>query len=384
MGVDFRGQLRRMQDQLASTSAANHSVITRPPPDFDSQGPSVRAISIDGIAESRDEDLIKKCQDRVFFHMGLNYSEYHIEECFRIGWQVSTAPATATQADLNRPAPPPGRPRTVYVKFNMVSARESVLKRRFNLRNKRVYVNEYHPWEIEEDRRRMYPIMRKARSLQHYRNKIELVANKIILEGTSYGVEDFAKLPADLDPRHICTERIGEVTYFFKCDSPLSNHHPCKFTIDNVEYNCSEQAYFHKKATVCGNTDAAADIMKCTRPKVQKSMGSAIISTEDWEGKRVQVMTNIVTEKFQQNPHLMAFLNDTTGTSYIAEDSPTDSFFGLGVSRNHHDRSNLKGIVGNHMGKILMLIRDNAQQRPVTPTNDQQQHTNDQQQQAMQ
>jgi hypothetical protein len=333
-------------------------VITRPPPDFDTQGPSVRAISIDGISESRNEDLLKKCQDRVFYHMGLNYSEYHIEECFRIGWKPATESDASTSAATARPAPPPGRPRTVYVKFNMVSARESVLKRRFNLQNKRVYVNEYHPWMIEEDRRRMYPIMRKARSLKHYRNKIELVANKIVLEGVSYGVEDFAKLPADLDPRHICTERIEDVTYFFKCDSPLSNHHACKFIIDGVEYNCSEQAYFKKKAVVCGDKDAELEIMKCTRPKVQKSLGAAIVTTDTWEGMRVQAMTDIVTEKFKQNPHLMAFLRDTTGSTYLAEDSPTDSFFGLGVTRRHHNRSKLNEIEGNHMGKILTLIRD--------------------------
>jgi hypothetical protein len=297
--------------------------------------------------------------------MGLFYSEYHIEECFRIGWSAPTAPAAASTsyaaAAAAHPPTPSGQPRTIYIKFNMISARDSVLKRRFNLRNKRVYVNEYHPWEIEEDRRRMYPIMRKARSIRAYRGCIELVANKIVLNGTSYGVEDFNTLPADLDPRHICTERIGGVTYFFKCDNSLSNHHQCIFVIDGVTYNCSEQAYMHKKALVCGDKDAAADIMKCSHPKAQKQLGDGIVSTDDWEGMRVEAMTKIVSEKFGQNPHLMAFLRETTGSTYIAEDSPSDSFFGIGVNRHRHVRTNLQQIEGNHMGKILMLIRDGPQ-----------------------
>jgi ribA/ribD-fused uncharacterized protein len=178
-----------------------------------------------------------------------------------------------------------------------------------------------------------------------------------------YGVDEFNTLPADLDPRHICTERIGEVTYFFKCDSPLSNHHACKFTIDNVTYNCSEQAYMHKKALVCGDKDAAIEIMKCTRPKAQKGLGDNIVTTDEWDKMRVSAMTDIVSEKFGQNPHLMAFLKDTTGTSYLAEDSPSDSFFGLGVTRHRHVRTNLDKIEGNHMGKLLMKIRHDA----ITP-----------------
>lgn len=36
--------------------------------------------------------------------------------------------------------------------------------------------------------------------------------------------------------------------FFFGIDSPFSNFHPAKFTVDGVEYNCTEQYMMHQKA----------------------------------------------------------------------------------------------------------------------------------------
>jgi ribA/ribD-fused uncharacterized protein len=217
-------------------------------------------------------------------------------------------------------------------------------------------VNEAHPYEIEQDRIRQYPILKKARGMREYKDHISHVANKIIIDNTAYGVEDFSKLPANLDPHYIATEERGDITFFYKCDSPLSNHHLCPVEYQGKHYNCSEQAFFATKAVLCDNLDALEDINKATNPKKQKSIGGSIVSNENWERVKVATMEEICTKKFNQNLDLQKFLLDTKDT-YLCEDNPNCDFWGLGLSRNHPDSKNAKDMPGNQMGRILIRVR---------------------------
>jgi hypothetical protein len=352
LGKDLQSHVKRLDDQLASSS----TTTTRATPVDRTNLPVVCAITIDGIpeGESNGDELLNRCQHYCFRHMGYAYTTIQVAECFRVGREQTS---TVTSANPSTESVPRGRPRSVYCLFNDICYRDSVLRRRFELRGHRIYVNEYHPWEVEQDRIRQYPILRKARSMRKYRNKVTHVANKIIIDNTAYGVEDFSKLPKDLDPRYIATETRGDITYFFKCDSPLSNHHLCDFNWEARSYNCSEQAYFVAKAAACKDTEALRDIMAELNPKMQKRLGESIVSTDEWENEKVSIMEDIVGHKFAQNPHLMSFLSDTKST-YLCEDSPSDSFWGIGVNRNHPDSKKAKDHTGNNMGKILMRIRD--------------------------
>jgi hypothetical protein len=141
----------RLEDQLAAASTSVAAPAHLAPPRTDRINlPNVCAITIDGIheGESDCDELLLRCQRGCFRHMGFNYSPIQVAECFRVG---------RPNESEGRP-PPHARPRSVYVLFNDVCYRESVLKRRFELRNRRVFVNEYHPWEVEQDRLRQYPI----------------------------------------------------------------------------------------------------------------------------------------------------------------------------------------------------------------------------------
>lgn len=37
-------------------------------------------------------------------------------------------------------------------------------------------------------------------------------------------------------------------TFFFKKESPFSQHHTCSFAVEGVRYNCAEQYMMHQKA----------------------------------------------------------------------------------------------------------------------------------------
>jgi hypothetical protein len=344
MDRDMKAHMRRLETQLASTSSA--SPAPGPSHNAATPHPSVRALTIDGIYEEPGENLIERCHDVCWSHMGLHYKKENVEECFRVGRDRDESSDSDTEA----------RPRTVYVKFNDVNSRDLIIRRRFKLRGHRVYVNESHPHQIEQDRIRQYPIVRKARSMPEYKGRVQHVANRIIIGNTSYGVADFHRLPANLDPRYICTETRGDVTFFYKGESPLSNHHECKVNFRGCDYNCSEQAFFSAKATLCGDLDALEEIKKAVSPKLQKQIGGAIITCEDWEKNKFSVMTDICRDKFSQNPLLLKFLMET-GQTYLCEDNPHCKVWGVGISRRHPDSDKVKDMPGNKMGKILMVIR---------------------------
>jgi hypothetical protein len=306
-----------------------------------------KEIVIDGIRENDHENLDDICQLRVFNLMGLEFGEANIDSCTRLGREFDIP-----EEDRGHRV----RPRPVLVRFKYSSCKDVCIRRSFKLRGKGFFINEHFSPAIERRRKRLYPIVRKARHLD-YEDRIALVDDKIVLDGNEIGIDDFDKLPDDIHPRDIATEKRGDVTFFFRTDSPLSNHHMCNFSMAGVNYNCSEQAYFHKKAIICGDDGAKKRIMMAKYPGVQKSIGEAIKETPDWKRQRITVMTQVCGEKFRQNPELRTFL-DKTAPTYLAEDNPRDDFWAIAMSRNSPRASNRMNFKANNLGVILMDIRD--------------------------
>jgi hypothetical protein len=196
--------------------------------------------------------------------------------------------------------------------------------------------------------------------MQEYVDRIELVNDKLILDGNPIGTEDLHKLPANIHPRDICTEKRGDVTFFFRQDSPLSNHHTCLINVKGKTFNCVEQAYFWQKAETCKDEVSRDRIMKTRSAGVQKGIGEAIKSNDDWESSKVAVMTHICQQKFSQNLDLKKILLSTHQT-YLAEDNPSDGFWGIQMSRNSPRAKNTQNFKRNELGKILMQIRKDYQ-----------------------
>ena len=66
-----------------------------------------------------------------------------------------------------------------------------------------------------------------------------------------------------------------------------------------------------------------------------------------------------VTAKFEQNPRLKKLLIET-GNTTIAEASPRDKIWGIGLHMNDPKVNNPESWQGqNKMGKILMACREN-------------------------
>lgn len=92
---------------------------------------------------------------------------------------------------------------------------------------------------------------------------------------------------------------------------------------------------------------------------IQQFTAAGLTIRPDWEAVKVSVMDKAVRAKFTQNSVLKNLLL-STGDKLIAENSPRDSFWGLGKDGNGR----------NELGKILMTLRSELSGVPVptTPT----------------
>jgi len=169
------------------------------------------------------------------------------------------------------------------------------------------------------------------------------------------------------------SERSGGVVLFWKETQPngyLSNWATSRFIIDDVGYNCAEQWIMACKARVCGDAEIEAQIMKASSPRKQKGLGRSLDrktvsrcwrSPQKWQS---QVMA--MRAKFSQHPALaMRLLR--TGHKPIAEASPSDAIFGIGLAPSDplaQDPANWKGT--NLLGKALMQVREELRARVLS------------------
>lgn len=89
------------------------------------------------------------------------------------------------------------------------------------------------------------------------------------------------------------------------------------------------------------------DIMHADTPFIAKRMGKVIEVRADWEHVKLSLMEEFVRDKFIKNVELREKLINTSGTFLIEGNTWGDTFWGV-----------CNGIGENHLGKILMRIRD--------------------------
>lgn len=83
------------------------------------------------------------------------------------------------------------KPRNIIAKFSFFKDREFVRRRApQKLKNTNIWVNEQFPPEIEERRKKLYPVLRLARQKHSH---VRLVVDKLYIDGKLYNPEDKAE-----------------------------------------------------------------------------------------------------------------------------------------------------------------------------------------------
>jgi ribA/ribD-fused uncharacterized protein len=96
---------------------------------------------------------------------------------------------------------------------------------------------------------------------------------------------------------------------------------------------CSEKAIMLTKASLMGDIDTFHDIESATDPKACKSLGRGVRHFDDalWKAHLEDIAFEVVRQKFEASSELRQLLL-ATGERVIAEASPNDSIWGIGVN----------------------------------------------------
>lgn len=128
----------------------------------------------------------------------------------------------------------------------------------------------------------------------------------------------------------------------------LSNFYPCKIMLDDVEYPSVEHAYQAAKTT---DTDDRKPFHQHPLPTAgqSKKLGRKLKIRPDWESVKLQVMEELLIQKFADST-LKKQLQETGDAKLIEGNWWGDTFWGVDQKKGGK----------NHLGKLLMKIRDSA------------------------
>jgi len=147
---------------------------------------------------------------------------------------------------------------------------------------------------------------------------------------------------------------------FWGGDCVFSNFHPCSFTVDGVQYNCSEQYFMAEKARLFKDDASLQQILAANNARDQKALGRKVVGFDQtaWDAQAKDVMYKGCMAKFNQDITLLGELL-RTGTKTLVEASPRDTIWGIGLhwkDKACDDSANWKG--KNLLGEVLTKVRD--------------------------
>jgi len=123
----------------------------------------------------------------------------------------------------------------------------------------------------------------------------------------------------------------------------LSNFYPTPIILDGIKYPTLEHAFQAAKTL---DLEERMEILACPTPGRAKRAGKRVTQRPGWLNRRIDVMTSLVSQKFQRNTKLGQLLLSTGEKELIEGNNYKDTFWGI-----------FKGRGENNLGKILMEVR---------------------------
>jgi ribA/ribD-fused uncharacterized protein len=331
-------------------------------------------LLFDGVPEAPPgiKETDKDCLDAVYKIMETNMGitdarNIRIVRCHRVGPPPKVYRTVSSSTARSNGASPTGqraqgpRPRSIIIKLHWFGDRQRIWEARFKLQKSNIFINEDFPAEINQRRRRLYPIMKKAKDV--LKMKAFLSVDKLHLidsdeKRTVVDVNTLHRLPPQLDPRYITTTERNDCFAFFGELCPLSNFHPAPIVHGETKYANVEQMYQHLKAENANDQIAAKKIMEAQTPAECKAMGDRVPESNTWASEKEVIMKHAIFLKFSQNPKLKDFLMKIKSNA-IAEASPSDLYWGTGVAFNRAEATIQNKWRGkNNLGKLLQELRE--------------------------
>ena len=134
----------------------------------------------------------------------------------------------------------------------------------------------------------------------------------------------------------------------------LSNFYAADVEFDGAEYPTIEHAFQAAKSLDFGQRRTIKNAKSASEAK---RMGRKIKRREDWFDVSLEVMEALVRQKFTRYPELKSKLLETGDAILIEGNNWNDRFYGAVYDTNRNE-----WMGENHLGKILMKVRDELKQ----------------------
>jgi|SRR5579872_10861 len=142
----------------------------------------------------------------------------------------------------------------------------------------------------------------------------------------------------------------------------FSQFYQCEFTDPktNKTYSSAEQWMMYHKALFFDDAETAEHIMQLSDPTQIKNLGRHVRNFDDtlWNTRKFEFVVQGNYLKFSQNSSFLSRLK-ATGNKTLAEASPTDKIWGIGLSKEEAVDINPIDWPGqNLLGLALMRVRE--------------------------
>jgi ribA/ribD-fused uncharacterized protein len=146
--------------------------------------------------------------------------------------------------------------------------------------------------------------------------------------------------------------------FMFFWGGPFSQWAKYTIEIDGEIYVTCEQYMMAEKARLFGDQEAEAKIMASTNPREQKALGRKVANFDAvrWEEVSMHIVLKANLAKFSQHEELKRILL-ATGDKIIAEASPRDAIWGIGMAEDHPNVTDRPLWGQNLLGKAIMHVR---------------------------
>ena len=212
---------------------------------------------------------------------------------------------------------------------------------------------------MECERRKLWPILRKAKQISEYKMKSKLEGSYLVIKGRKYTSKNHHQLHEPLTGYNVSSKTSETHIGFFGELNPFSNFHTAPFTIEGIWFHSSEQWIQYQKAKLFNDDMTTGKILNSTTPLEYKIVSKEIINydPECWRDKAESLCDIGINAKFAQNENLMKLLV-ATGNKTITE-CAFDHLWGNGIPLQNEDCLDESRWTGdNLLGNILMRIRE--------------------------
>ena len=158
-------------------------------------------------------------------------------------------------------------------------------------------------------------------------------------------------------------------TFFWQKDTfsgVFSQWFYAPFVIEGIQYETAEQYMMAKKALLFKDYENYILIMNEGDPQRCKALGKQVrnFDAATWDRYKEEIVYNGNYAKFDQNMKARKHYLFNTGDTILAEASPFDTVWGIGLAATDPDATNPAKWKGeNLLGKILMRVRSELREK---------------------